>query len=193
MEITKYKNTKIIKKILWKWSLNEFFYIYTKKRKIKLLNIFIDNLLSEFFFSTKTFELTNKVLFLIHSNKKQYFLSFIGHDFPLFITVSTGKLLKFLEFSNYKKFKKSKKNLKILSKYFKSTNADLNEDNLFVYYYYLKPLNLKNLLIIFELFKTFNPSPCTFGFQNYYKSIFSRVQRIKKKIKKKLLKLHTFK
>lgn len=192
LEIIKYKNTKLLKKILFKYFLYNFLSFNLKKKKLRLLYIHLNNLLSEFFFSFKTFELNNKIMFMVHSNKKQYFLSFVGYNFQLFITLSTGKLLKFLQFTDYKKFKKSKKNLKILIKYFKNMFNDFKENNLLIYYYYLKPLNLKNLLVIFELFKTFNPVPCIFGFQNYYKSIFGRVQRIKKKIKKKLLKTHTY-
>lgn len=127
-------------------------------------------------------------IFLIKSNTKQYFLSFLGFNFFYFKTVSTGKLLSKNKLIT-KSLKKSSKAFKYILLFFKSINdVDTNS----VAYYLFHPVNRKNLNLFYLLYKNCKINPEFIGYKNYYKKTRKTVRRIKKRIKKTLLKNHTY-
>jgi hypothetical protein len=89
------------------------------------------------------------MLFNIHSNKKQYFLTFAGVNYKYFNTLSAGKLMAGLGVKN-KGAKKSKKILKYLVDYF---DYFFLKPNVRITHYFLKPFNRKNLLFFYEIQK----------------------------------------
>lgn len=124
-----------------------------------------------------------QLLFLIKSNTKQYFLSFLGVTSSIFKTVSTGKVLskRGLETKSLKSSKKAEKYLIFFLNEFM-----LNENN-FISYCLLHPINKKNLIMLYLSFKSFQLPLTTIGFKNYYKICQKYTKRIKKRIKKKLI------
>jgi len=137
------------------------------------------------------FELFYKKLlcmFIIKSNNKQYFLSFLGLNTFFFKTVSTGKILSRKNLK-IKSLKKSKKAYKYIFLFFKSISKI---DSLHISHCLLKPINRKNLNMFYLILKNCKTSLNFLGFYHYYKISVKTVRRIKKKIKKKLLANHTY-
>lgn len=124
-----------------------------------------------------------QLLFLIKSNTKQYFLSFLGVTSNIFKTVSTGKVLskRGLETKSLKSSKKAEKYLVFF------LNEFMLNDNNFISYCLLHPINKKNLIMLYLAFKSFQLPLTTIGFKNYYKICQKYTKRIKKRIKKKLI------
>jgi len=127
-------------------------------------------------------------LFMIKSNNKQFFLSFLGLTTSFFKTVSTGKILSKKNLK-IKSLKKSKKAHKYIFLFFKSVNKI---SLLHISHCLLQPINRKNLNLFYLILKNCKTFFDFLGFYHYYKISVKTVRRIKKKIKKKLLANHTY-
>lgn len=154
----------------------------------KLFYLHLNGSLSYYFLKKKNLYNYINYMFMIKSNQKQYFLSFLGFNVFFFNTVSTGKLLKKKKLLT-KSLKSSIKSNKYLLHHF---GEFYNNPNNFISYYYLKPINRKNINFFYLLLKTFKVNLAFLGFKNYYKTSTKSVRRIKKRVKKKLLNNHAY-
>ena len=126
-----------------------------------------------------------QTLFLLGSNKQQYFLNTIGVTYPYFNFYSSGRCLR-KEFGTkvLKGLKKSYKLNKALVEYYYRSSLPIK---LTYTHTYIRPFN-KRALILFEQIQTNSEYYQTqLGFHKYYKINFKRARRIKKRIKKKLV------
>jgi hypothetical protein len=127
-----------------------------------------------------------QLLFMIASNTKQYFLSFIGYNINFFKTVSTGKLLSKQGIST-KALKSSKKSDKHILNFFN----DLNSEKVYrINYFLLRPVNRKNFDMYYLILKTYKVDLEFIGFKHYYKVTVKTIRRIKKRIKKRIIRNH---
>lgn len=180
-----------------KYIKNRSFFVFLNKNKynppqktifFKLFYIHMNTNLSYYYLKKKNPYNFIDYMFMIKSNQKQYFLSFLGFNVFLFNTVSTGKLLKNKKLTT-KSLKSSVKANKYLLLYF---SEFYNNTNNYISHFYLKPINRKNLNFFYLLLKTYKISLNFLGFKNYYKVVNKSVRRIKKRIKKKLLSSHVY-
>lgn len=153
-----------------------------------MIKLQLQNLYYYFLFKKKNPFYYIQFLFTIKSNNKQYFLTFLSLDNLIFKTASTGKILKKKNLVT-KSLKSSNKANKYLLLFFNEINS---KQNYFISYYLVKPINRKNLNFLYLIVNTFHIISNFFGFKNYYKITTKGVKRIKKRIKKKLLSMHTF-
>ena len=128
-----------------------------------------------------------QTLFLLTSNKQQYFLNTLGINFFLFKTYSSGRCLK-KEFGakTSKGLKKSFKLNKALVEYYFLSALTKTVTTKFTHTY-IKPFNKKALILYNQIQANSDYYFTHLGFHKYYKINFKRVTRIKKKIKKKLI------
>ena len=121
-------------------------------------------------------------IFVISSSLKQYKPYMVGFNYKYYRYFSVGSLLK-KEGLLEKNLKKSKKATKLLFnniKYIFKLGAP--------YMIFLRPLNKRNYKLLKFIQKESNSLPNTsIGFLNYYNTIFRKIRRIKKNIKKRLL------
>lgn len=141
-----------------------------------------------YFLKTKNIFNYRQFMFMIKSNTKQYFLSFLGYNVLHFKTASTGKILKKKNLLT-KSLKSSSKADKYLLSFFNEYNAN---PEIFISYYLLKPMNRKNLNFYYLILKTFKIVPEFVGYYHYYIVTHKTARRIKKRIKKKLIRKHMY-
>lgn len=131
---------------------------------------------------------TLHLMFQIQSNRKQYFLTFMGINRKHFTSLSAGKLMTSLGVKA-KSAKKSKKIIKYLVDYFEFYFL---KPAIRVTHYSLKPTNRKNLNFFYEIQRYCKIDRGAVGGRLYYNSITKRAARIKKRIKKRLLASSSF-
>jgi len=167
-ELSQLKKNKKIKKKNFR-----FHYLYFLAFFKNLLNLTVANEL--------------QTLFLLTSNKQQYFLNTLGINFFMFKTYSSGRCLK-SEFGEKtsKGLKKSFKLNKALVEYYYSKALLKTLTDRYTHTY-IKPFNKKALVLYNQIQNNSEYYYTKIGFHKYYKINFKRVARIKKKIKKKLV------
>lgn len=170
--------------------LNKSNLILKNKQKIinKLVAFYRITRYSYYLLKPKNIFNYQQYLFMIKSNNKQYFLSFLGYNILYFKTASTGKILKRKNLIT-KSLKSSQKANKYLLLFFNECNS---QSNVFISYYLLKPVNRKNLNFFYLVLKAYRPICEFFGFYQYYNITTKKVKRIKKRVKKKLLSKHSY-
>jgi hypothetical protein len=118
---------------------------------------------------------------VIASSLKQYKPYIFGYSNSYFKTISAGILLKRKNLLT-KSLKKSKKALKATFEYVQPL-----VENHTLYFILLKPFNKKSFKLLEMLNEEGIPDYVNIGFVNYYTTIFRKIRRIKKNIKKRLL------
>lgn len=118
---------------------------------------------------------------VISSSLKQYKPYIFGYSNNYFKTTSAGILLK-KKGLVVKSLKKSKKALKATFEYLQPLI-----ENHSLYFIILKPFNKKSFKLLEMMHEEGIPDYVNIGFVNYYNTIFRKIRRIKKNIKKKLL------
>ncbi len=118
---------------------------------------------------------------VLSSSLKQYKPYIFGYSSNYFRTISAGILLKRKGLLT-KSLKKSKKALKATFEYLQPLI-----ENHSLYFILLKPFNKKSFKLLEMLNEEGIPDYVNIGFVNYYTTIFRKIRRIKKNIKKRLL------